>query len=67
MKHTILSLYPQVAMYQSISQTRLVYVWTEGNSSPYEVKILPVLSFRSNPIPLYVFDLGAKFRQTFGL
>ncbi len=54
------SKYSQVSMYQTISTTRLVYVWTEGNASPYEVKILPVSSFRSNPIPLYAFDLGEK-------
>lgn len=59
------SKYPQVAVYQTITQTRFVYVWTEGNSSPYEVKILPVSSFRLNPIPLYAFDLGEKEPSAF--
>lgn len=59
------SRYSQVAMYQTISTTRLVYLWTEGNASPYEVKILPVSSFRSNPIPLYAFDLGEKEPSVF--
>ncbi|MGQ9464247.1 MAG: T9SS type A sorting domain-containing protein, partial [bacterium] len=59
------SKYPQVAMYQTNTQTRFVYVWTEGNSSPYEVKILPISSFHSNPIPLYAFDLGEKEPSVF--
>lgn len=58
------SKYPQVAMYQTIFQTNLVYVWTEGNESPYEVKILPV-SLRSNPVPLYAFNLGEKEPSVF--
>jgi len=53
------SKYPQVAMYQTVSATKLVYVWTAGNSAPYEVKILPV-SLRSNPVPLYAFNLGRE-------
>ncbi len=59
------SRYPQVAMYQTITQTRFIYVWTEGNSSPYEVKTLPISSFRSNPIPLYAFDLGDEEPSVF--
>ncbi|MEO0189881.1 MAG: N-acetylmuramoyl-L-alanine amidase [candidate division WOR-3 bacterium] len=59
------SKYPQAAVYQTITQTRYVYLWTEGNASPYEVKILPVSSFRSNPIPLYAFDLGEKELSVF--
>jgi N-acetylmuramoyl-L-alanine amidase len=58
------SKYPQVAMYQTVSQTNLVYVWTEGNESPYEVKILPV-SLRSNPVPFYAFNLGEKEPSVF--
>lgn len=58
------SKYPQVAMYQTIFQTNLVYVWTEGNESPYEVKILPV-SLRSNPVPLYAFNLGEEEPSVF--
>ncbi|MCX7766902.1 MAG: T9SS type A sorting domain-containing protein [Candidatus Sumerlaeia bacterium] len=59
------SKYPQVAVYQTVTQTRYVYIWTEGNSSPYEVKILPVSSFRSNPVPLYAFDLGEREPSVF--
>ncbi len=58
------SKYPQVAMHQSISSTKLVYVWTEGNSSPYEIKIKPV-SLRSNLLPLYAFDLGQEKPSVF--
>ncbi|MGB3342262.1 MAG: N-acetylmuramoyl-L-alanine amidase [bacterium] len=31
--------YPQVAICQTASDTNLVYVWTEGNEAPYEVRI----------------------------
>jgi hypothetical protein len=51
------SKYPQVAWYQTGSETKIVYVWTEGDQAPYEVKTLPVSS-RLNPLPLYAFDLG---------
>ena len=32
------SRYPQVAAYITASDTNLVYVWTEGNEEPYEIK-----------------------------
>ncbi|MGB9721909.1 MAG: N-acetylmuramoyl-L-alanine amidase, partial [bacterium] len=59
------SKYPQVAMYQTISSTKFVYVWTEGNTAPYEVKILPVSQFRASPVPLYAFDLGEEKSSIF--
>ena len=33
------SRYPQVAIYQTATDTNLVYVWTEGNEAPYEISI----------------------------
>lgn len=73
------SRYPQVAMYQTVDQTDLDYVWTEGNSSPYEVKIhhkietgrgntinkqLGGISY-SKAIPLYAFNLGEEEPSVF--
>ena len=57
------SMYPQVAMYQTLLKTRLVYVWTEDNSFAYEVKIKPVTLVPDAAgfgIPLYAFKLGQK-------
>ena len=53
------SKHPQVALYQSGSQTKFTYVWTEGDESPYEVKI-EVDSSSSDFVPLYAFDLGQE-------
>ncbi len=44
------------------SYTKIQTYYTNGKywSWIYEIKIFPVSSFRSNPIPLYAFDLGEK-------
>lgn len=66
-------------MYQTVDQTDLDYVWTEGNSSPYEIKIhheietgrgntinkqLGGISY-SKAIPLYAFNLGEEEPSVF--
>jgi len=33
------SRYPQAAVYQTTTDTNIVYVWTEGNEAPYEVRV----------------------------
>ncbi len=33
------SKYPQAAIYQTATDTNLVYVWTEGDEAPYEISI----------------------------
>ncbi|HEC79416.1 MAG TPA: T9SS type A sorting domain-containing protein [candidate division WOR-3 bacterium] len=59
------SKYPQVAMYQTVSQTNILYLWTEGNSTPYEVKIYPTTTLRSRALPLYAFNLGKRETSVF--
>lgn len=58
------SKYPQVAMYQNGSQTNLVYLWTEGNTSPYDVKLQPV-TIRFDGLPFYAIDVGEKELSVF--
>jgi len=68
---TVDSRYPQSAMFQTLLDTRVVGVWTEGNSAPYEVKILPVTAMNlsapiyTKAIPLYAFNLGENEPSVF--
>lgn len=54
------SKYPQVAMYQTPNQTYFTYLWTEGNSSPFEIKIKRISYASPDLSPLYAFDVGEK-------
>lgn len=52
------SRYPSVSIYETSAGTNFTYLWTEGNSSPFEIKTL-FLNLSEN-LPLYAFSLGEK-------